>query len=100
VLACILKGGDGAEELVFVDVQREHGRDVHTSGGDRSGLVQDDGVDLTSVFKNLGPANHDTELRAAARPDKERSWRRKTEGAGAGNDEHRDSGLECCLSRR
>ncbi len=95
VLAGVFDRCGDAEHLVRVlVVGRDDVDEGHAPGGDGAGLVEHDGVDALGGLEHLGTLDQDAELRASSRADHERGGGGETEGAGAGDDQHCDSGGE------
>ena len=61
---------------------------VWDSIGQRSGFVEDDGIDFLQRFKRLGILDQDSCMSAASGADHDRHRRRQTQRAGASNDQH------------
>ena len=86
MLARVLDGPGEAEGLGRKTVLHE----ADAALGDGARLVEDDRRDLARPLQNLGAANEDAELGAAARSDHQRRRRGQPERARAGDDEHCD----------
>ena len=69
-----------------------YGGNGHLSGGDRSGLIHDDGIDLPRRFQDLRAFNDKPQLRPAAGADEDRGGRRQAHSARAGHNEDGDRG--------
>ncbi len=69
---------------------------AHPPGGQRPGLVQDDGVHPPGRFQYLRPFDQDAELGATAAADEQRGGGRQAERARAGDDQHGHRGRERC----
>ena len=68
VLGGVLERADEAQRLVAVDaVGGEDLDERHLAGGDRAGLVEDDGVDAAGGLEDLRALDQQAQLRAAAR---------------------------------
>ncbi len=61
---------------------------------DRAGLVEDDGGDLVGPFQRLAAPDQDAVLGPLPGADHDRGRRGQPERAGAGDDQHRDEGLQ------
>ena len=94
VLAAGLGGATRREHLGLGPSRRSVVTPVRAgrAPGDGAGLVEDDGGEPPRLLERLAVADQDAELGGAAGADHDRGRRGQAEGAGAGDDQHRDRG--------
>ena len=93
VLGGVFDRADEAQCVVGVDaVCGSHGDEGHASGSHGAGLVEDDGVDATGGFEDLGSLDDDAELGGTSGADEQSGGRGEAECAGTGDNEH----AYCC----
>ena len=68
-----------------------HADQLHLTGGDGAGFVEQDRVDPAGRLQHLGPLDQQAEFRAAAGADQQRKWCGQAQRTGAGDDQDRDS---------
>jgi hypothetical protein len=71
-------------------VQQRDLRELHLSFGDRARLVEHDRVDVACLLEDLGALDQHPHLRATPGADHQRGRSCESEGAGTGDDQHRD----------
>ncbi|MCY1301779.1 hypothetical protein D9M70_514120 [compost metagenome] len=93
MFACAFQGRSHSKQFVFVQTLRRGDRGhLRPALGERSRLVDHQRVDLFEALESLGVLDQHAEMGAAADPDHDRHRRGQTEGARAGDDQHRDRG--------
>src|SRR5439155_23775145 len=101
VLRTILDGRRDAEH--FLHGVSSHGSYVRHRGcafRQRASLVEDDGRQALRLLKIFAALDQEAIFRTYASPDHDRRGRRDPEGAGAGDDQHRDEEDEGVGDRR
>ena len=90
----LLKGSREPDELVArLRPREDQVGDGGLAFGDGAGLIQHDGVYMVGGLEGFRRFDEDAVFRADAGPDHNRSRGREAEGAGAGDDQHRDGGI-------
>jgi hypothetical protein len=98
VFGGLLDRGGVAEQFVAARPRLGlDGGEGHPAGGDRAGLVQDDGVDRARGLEGLVALDEDAELGAATRGHDQGCRGGQPERARAGDDQHGQRGTEGAL---
>ncbi len=100
MFAAPLQGAGQTQDLRFVTVHSMQVDDLRLAGGERAGLVEGHGRDRMGDFQRFGVLDQDAVARRHAGAGHDRRRCGQTEGAGAGDDQHRDRIDQCNFGRR
>ena len=73
-------------------------RDPHLPGRNGASLVENQCLDRARLFKNVRSADQNACSSSSTGPYEQRHWSRKSEGARARNDQHRNAGRKRIFS--